>query len=166
MGTSWGFAAPETRARAPGTRRRSHQLLWSSGKAGSSGMVQAAAACHSEMSRPDPKAPEEAKPPAPNPRRLPPLASSLTHTHGKRGAGSPLPSFAETALNYRHFVFARGLWLARVALLQTQPGPNQSRALFRASHKPSSYPKPAEEGGEKNRLMQPQPSLFSFFLSG
>lgn len=70
-----------------------------------------------------PKGSRSSKTPPPP---FPPLASPLpaaclppTHTHGKRGAWSPLPSFAETARSYRHLVSTRGLRRARVAPQQS-----------------------------------------------
>lgn len=116
-----------------------------------------------------PKGSRSSKTPPPPFRRLPPpyppLASPLPTRTGKEGHGARSPAL-QKQLEATVIWSPPGVSGAPGSLpSKAQPGPNQSRALFRASHQPSST-RPAEDGGKKNRLMQPQPSLFSFFLSG
>lgn len=165
---TWGLHPPETWAGAPGACPRSYQLLWSCRQAGSEGMVLG-----SQLRVPRkgpgqtqrlPKQQNTTPPFRRLPPPYPPLASPLPTRTGKEGHGARSPAL-QKQLEATVIWSPPGVSGAPGSLpSKAQPGPNQSRALFRASHQPSST-RPAEDGGKKKSLnATPAKPVFLFSL--
>lgn len=130
----------------------------------------AAAACPSPRSRPDPKAREEAEPPAaplPAPHLPPPAFPQPTRTRkGRGGAGSPLPSFARNSAKLPSFRLHLGS-LARPGRSPAKPSQvliNHVRYFVHHTSRHLIQGQQRQEGKKKKSLnANPAKPVFLFF---
>lgn len=160
---TWGLHPPETWAGAPGACPRSYQLLWSCRQAGSAGMVLGS---QLRVPRKGPgqtqRLPKQQNTTHPPFRRLPP---PYPHAREKRGM-EPAPQLCRNSSKLPSFGLHPGS-PARPGRSPAKPSQVLINHVRYFVHHISRHLRGRQRMEEKkNRLMQPQPSLFSFFLSG